>query len=79
MAIEVLSPSNKRHDTLLKFNKYMQTGVREYWIVDPIAKTVRVCLLSDGKYEMKDYSAAEAIPVHVLNGLLIDMHEVFTE
>ena len=79
MAIEVLSPSSKRHDTLLKFNKYMQTGVREYWIVNPIAKTVRVCLLNDGKYDMQDYSATDTIPVHVLNGFLIDMREVFAE
>jgi len=79
MTIEVLSPSSKRHDMLLKFNKYMQTGVREYWIVDPIAKTVRVCLLNDGTYEMQDYSAADAVPMHVLGGLLIDMQDVFTE
>jgi len=79
MAIEVLSPSSKSHDMLLKFNKYMQTGVREYWIVDPIAKTVRVCLLNDGKYEMKDYSATDTVPVHVLDGFLIDMQDVFAE
>jgi len=79
MAIEILSPSSKSHDSLLKFNKYMQTGVREYWIVDPDAKTVRVCILNGGKYDMQDYSAIDTIPVHVLDGFLIDLREVFTE
>jgi len=78
MVVEILSPSNKSHDSLLKFNKYMQTGVREYWVVDPNAKTVRVCILNGGKYEMQDYSATDTVPVHVLDGFLINMREVFT-
>ena len=79
MAVEILSPSGKSRDMLLKFNKYMQTGVREYWIIDPDAQTLRVCLLKDGNYETKDYSNTDTIPVHVLEGCMIHMQEVFEE
>ncbi len=33
--MEVLSPSTGRKDQTVKFNKYMTSGVREYWIIDP--------------------------------------------
>jgi len=77
MVIEILSPSSKSRDMLLKFNKYMQAGVREYWVVDPDAQTVKVCILKGGKYETKDYSDTDTIPVHMLEGCLINMQEVF--
>lgn len=40
--IEVLSPSNGKHDTIGKLYKYFQFGVREYWVVDPDEKKVVV-------------------------------------
>lgn len=33
--LEVLSPSTKRKDCVRKLSKYMEAGVREYWILDP--------------------------------------------
>ena len=75
--IEILSPSNANRDVLLKYNKYMQAGVREYWIVDIMEKVVRVCLLNDGKYEFTDYFDPEVLSVNVLNGCNIDMAIVF--
>lgn len=33
--IEVLSPSNVYHDTVIKLELYINNGVREYWVVDP--------------------------------------------
>ena len=38
--MEVLSPSSRQHDRLLKLKKYGDAGVREYWIVDPGKETV---------------------------------------
>ena len=79
MAVEILSPSNRKHDTVWKFNKYLQAGIHEYWMVDPDAKTVQVCILNGGKYDTKDYSDTDTIPVHVLDGCIINMQEVFAE
>ena len=33
--VEVLSNSTRRKDMTLKLNKYMNAGVKEYWIIDP--------------------------------------------
>lgn len=32
---EIVSPSSRRMDYLLKASKYSSAGVREYWIIDP--------------------------------------------
>ncbi len=37
LVIEVTSPSNEDHDRKLKRSVYSRYGVREYWIVDPVA------------------------------------------
>jgi Uma2 family endonuclease len=39
---EVLSPSNKRNDTVRKRRVYHRCGVPHYWIVDPIEETIDV-------------------------------------
>jgi len=75
--IEILSPSSASRDNLLKYNKYMQAGVREYWIVDIRDKVVRICLLKDGKYEMTDFFDPPELSVNVLDGCNIDMTSVF--
>ncbi len=33
--IEIVSPGNSSHDYIRKLNLYADTGVREYWIVNP--------------------------------------------
>jgi len=77
LVIEILSPSNPNHDRVRKFNKYCEAGVREFWIVDPVAKNVAVNILSDGKYTTRIYGSTDKVSVHVLTGLTIDLVEVF--
>jgi len=40
LVVEVLSPYNPQHDTVLKMGLYLDAGVTEYWTVDPDTKTV---------------------------------------
>lgn len=54
MVVEVLSHSTRRKDLTIKKDVYEAQGVREYWIIDPRAKSVTVYLLQDGKYFLDD-------------------------
>ena len=79
LVIEVLSPSTALHDKVIKFRRYLQAGVREYWLVDPDSKSVSVHILNNGAYITHAYSSDDAIPVHVLEGCFIELAEVFEE
>ena len=54
MVVEVLSHSTRKKDITIKKDTYEAQGVREYWIIDPWAKSVTVYLLRDGKYFLDD-------------------------
>ena len=79
MVIEILSPSTANRDKVDKFNQYLQAGVQEYWIVDPKGKTVQACILNQGEYDVVIYGEGDEVPVHILEGCVIRLAEVFAE
>lgn len=80
MVIEILSPSTAAYDALTKLDKYQQAGVKEYWIVDPEEKTVRVYLLEGDFYKTPGlYLPPDRIKVSVLEDCTIDLSNVFAE
>lgn len=60
---EILSPKTAKNDKWHKKNVYEACGVPEYWIVDPLRKSIEVYLLQSGRYVIDDlytfYSAEE--------------------
>lgn len=42
LVVEILSPSTRTRDREIKRQLYDRAGVREYWLVDPAAKTITV-------------------------------------
>lgn len=42
IVFEILSPSTRRKDLTIKTIKYEEAGIKEYWIIDPKAKTITV-------------------------------------
>ena len=81
LIVEVLSPSTLKYDWNYKFNLYEAAGVREYWIVDPKAKTANVFLLQpDDKYDLGTvYECNQKAPVCIFEGLEIDLNELFEQ
>jgi Uma2 family endonuclease len=79
LVVEVLSSSSDKHDRVIKFRKYLEAGVREYWIVNPDSKTVNVYILENEKYTAYAYSESDSVPSHVLQGCTILLGEVFKE
>lgn len=77
--VEVLSPSNRRKDTVLKLNKYLNAGVREFWLVDPDKKIVIVYDFSADNYPAI-YGFDSEIPVAIWNGeCKIDLRELMKD
>ena len=54
MVVEVLSRSTMKNDIGKKKEIYERNGVKEYWIINPWAKSIEVYHLIDGKYDI-DY------------------------
>ena len=80
LIIEILSPSTQHRDRFEKLELYRRAGVREYWIVDPEKKFVQTMVLEDGRYPVGQvYTAADQVPVSVLEGCVIDLAPVFEE
>ena len=64
LAVEVLSPSTRRVDLLLKRDRLQAAGVQCYWLADPDACTVTVLELRDGSYvEVAQIGRDEAVEV----------------
>ncbi|MDE6589595.1 MAG: Uma2 family endonuclease [Oscillospiraceae bacterium] len=81
LVIEILSPSTRRHDRLVKLGLYQRAGVREYWIVNPEEKTVQV-FTQDGSGSLRiteEYERDSVAKVNVLNGCFIELGKVFNE
>lgn len=50
LAVEVLSPSTRRIDLLLKKERLQRAGCQHYWVVDPEVPSVTAWTLVDGEY-----------------------------
>lgn len=75
--IEVSSPSSTKRDSVIKLNKYLNAGVREYWMIDPKQQKVLVYNFESGQYPAI-YGFDAIIPVAIWNGECeIDFKEVY--
>jgi Uma2 family endonuclease len=50
LVLEVVSPDNPARDLVEKRQDYAAAGIPEYWIVNPLNRTISVLVLQDGEY-----------------------------
>ena len=73
---EVLSPSSKTRDLFIKLNKYRNAGVREYWVIDPIKKSVMTYVF-ENQDDYAYYTFRDHIPVSIYGDeLVIDFSRI---
>jgi Uma2 family endonuclease len=76
LVVEVFSPSTRRCDLVQKPALYATAGVREYWQVDPDARSLVINILVVGRYRAAppDGNVVRSV---VLEGLEVDIPGLF--
>ena len=73
--IEIVSPSSKRMDYMIKLFKYCSSGVREYWIVDPMKNRIMIYNFENDS-NMEEYTFMDSVKAGIYEDLEIDFSEI---
>lgn len=80
LVIEILSPSTASNDRGIKFETYEQSGVGEYWLVDPEAHFTEIYRHDGEKFERQGvFKPTQPFTSAVLGGVTIDSSGWFGE
>jgi len=78
LIVEILSPSTEARDRGVKFTDYAAHGVREYWIIDPVAQVLeQYLLLETGEYDLALKSDSGSVKSTAIPGFEIPIRAVF--
>lgn len=79
LIVEILSPGNSRREMREKFEVYQESGVREYWLVNPVEKVVFIYILNDQHTFIGLAPAVDGdiLRSHIFPELEVDLKEVF--
>ncbi|MDO4727963.1 MAG: Uma2 family endonuclease [Bacteroidota bacterium] len=77
LVIEILSPSNSKKEMKEKFQLYEESGVKEYWIIDPNQESVLVNVLENGKYHTQNPIVDDDVNSIIFPNLKIHTDEIF--
>lgn len=78
LVVEVLSPSTGKRDGYTKVLKYLDAGVRECWLVDPLRKRIIVHDFESDGIIIDMYTFDDEIPVKIFNGACkVNFREIY--
>lgn len=78
LVVEILSPSTAQYDLGYKMELYARHDVKEYWIGDCDAATIRVLLLTDGAFVTAGvYGRGDTLTSPTLPGFSLAIDNVF--
>lgn len=79
LIIEILSPGNSKKELQNKFEVYQESGVRGYWIVQPVDKYVTIYTLNENGEFIGSRPYTEKMNSVIFPELEIDLEKVFAE
>ena len=80
LVMEIVSPDDPERDKVTKRREYAQSGIPEYWIVDPTEASITVLTLQGQEYALHgEFAAGEAASSVLLEGFKVDVDDVFSE
>ncbi|MBK9500309.1 MAG: Uma2 family endonuclease [Leptospiraceae bacterium] len=78
LIVEVLSPSTAYYDLKHKKSIYEKHGVREYWVVDPIDKTVEIYQNQNAKFHLiAELTKTDTAKSQLIAGMEVDLQNIF--
>jgi len=78
LVAEVLSLGSRTRDRIEKRDLYEQYGVREYWIIDPEARTVEVLALEPSGYRLAGSARGSGtVRSTLLDGFSVQLDDLF--
>jgi Uma2 family endonuclease len=78
LVIEILSEGNNRKELKYKFDVYEESGVLEYWIINPLGQTLTINTLVNGKYQSsKLLTSGDEISTPILPEFILKLEDVF--
>ena len=80
LLVEIVSPSTDYRDRVIKRKLYAKFGVKEYWIVDPDAKTIEVLnFMEEPRETSRIFTIEEVLTDPLLKGLKVPLKEIFED
>jgi len=76
LVVEVVSDSTKSIDYRAKWVEYAALNIPEYWIVDPFAQTITVCILEEGRYQDTIFREDDLIQSYIFSKLNLAAKEI---
>lgn len=78
LVLEVVSPEKPERDLVVKRNEYAEAGIQEYWIVNPMNRSITVLTLEGDSYrEHGVFASGEQATSVLLAGFGVDVRAVF--
>jgi Uma2 family endonuclease len=78
LVMEVVSPDKPERDLVVKRDEYAEAGIPEYWIVNPLNRTITVLTLEGDAYREHGVFAPGARATSVLlAGFAVDVRAAF--
>lgn len=77
LVVEILSKPSKSKDRVLKLNLYMETGVKEYWIVDTDKKQIELYSFENNQLACDLLYTEGEIKSEFFEGLALNLSDIF--
>ncbi len=78
LIVEVISPGTEKRDRGYKKHLYGRYGVQEYWIVDPVFRTVEVYRTKGNAFDcIQRLTGDQKLTSRLFPGLIMDLRDVF--
>ena len=80
LVVEILSKGNNRKELIYKYEVYEESGVLEYWVIQPEEQTLIIYTLIDGKFvPSRLFTTGDVVTSTCLPGFQLDLTYVLVQ